>query len=83
MSPWGQVSEHGAPQGQDRETEPHRLNMTVTVAGIRLAASHCRALVKMPDLWVGWEWFFGRQWVGSVVLTWSSGNPTWHRQSPR
>lgn len=57
--------------------------MMVTVAGMSLAFSHCLVLVEMPDLWVWWEWLFGRQWVGRVVLMCSSGNPTWHRESPR
>lgn len=41
-----------------RRTEPHRVNMTITVAGISHASSHCHVLVEMPDLWVGWEWVF-------------------------
>lgn len=56
--PRGGGSEHGTPQGQNRQTEPHRVNMTVTAAGISLASSQCCVLVKMPGPWVWWECFF-------------------------
>lgn len=44
MSLWGWVSRHGTPQGQDRQAEPHRVNMMVTLTGISLASSHCHVL---------------------------------------
>lgn len=44
------------PRGKtDRQTEPHRVNVMVTVAGMSLASSRCLFLVEMPDLWVWWE----------------------------
>ena len=49
--------------GQDRQTKPHKVDMMVTVAGISIAP-HCHILLKMPDLWVGWELSLeDREWV--------------------
>lgn len=53
------------PRGEtNRQREPHRVNLMVTLAGTSLIYLHCYILVEMPDLWVWWEWAFGRQWGG-------------------
>lgn len=62
------------PQGQDRQTEPRRVNVTVTAVGISLASSHCHVLVEMPDLLgaVGVVFLEDGGWVecGANVVQW-------------
>lgn len=64
MLPWGGDCDHATPQGWDRQAEPHRVNMMVTLAGTSLIYFHCYILVEMPDLWVWRECVFGSQWGG-------------------
>lgn len=71
MSLEGGVSDRSAPQGQDRQTEPHRVNVMVTAAGVSLACSHCSVLVDMPDLWLRRQRLFGETeavWCGANVV---------------